>query len=131
MDRRCGTLLLALSFKHMCTSTANPVNVLNTVACTKRQTTVVLPPANASADFPRHPNRRGTNTRIKRQRKVNPLYNLSTASSASMMIASNVDVINKACKPPSLSYSALNETHLAAIYLNSSLLANLPPVFVS
>ena len=94
MDRHCAALLLALSFKHMYTSTAKPVNVLNTVACTKRQMIVVPPQANVSADFPRHINRRGTNTRKKRQNKVNPLYNLSTSSSDSMMITSNVAVIS-------------------------------------
>ena len=42
MNRHCIALLQALSFKEMYRSTAKPVNVLNTVACSNRQVTQVL-----------------------------------------------------------------------------------------
>ena len=54
MDRHLATLLKALSFPSEYRSTAKPVNLLNTVAGTRRQATDILPPR-MSVNFPSIP----------------------------------------------------------------------------
>ena len=79
MDRHCAALLKALSFPHEYHATAKPVNILNTVAVSRRQTTDILPPS-LSVDIPsgiQNP-RRSRNTRLSG--RVNPLYSLSLPS---------------------------------------------------
>ena len=80
MDRHLAAFLKALSFKHLYRSTAKTVNVLNTVADTRRQTTQVLPPTRHSADIPVIIERRGRNRRLNRAGLLDPLYNLDYSS---------------------------------------------------
>ena len=83
MDRHLATLLKALSFPSEYKSTAKTVNILNTVAGSRRQGTEILPPVN-SANFPHGIQRRTQNSRSNLAGRANPLYdvNMSTSSSA-------------------------------------------------
>jgi hypothetical protein len=79
MDRHLATLLKALSFPSQYKSTAKPVNLLNTVAVTRRQATDILPPTNSS-NFPTGIQRRSRNTRTMLSGRPNPIYDLNFSS---------------------------------------------------
>ena len=110
MDRHCAALLKALSFPHEFHSTAKPVNILNTVAVSRRQTTDILPPS-LSADIPSgiQDPRRSRNTRLSG--RANPLYNLNLPSNdnenASAIDPNNDNVDIAHISPPPLSTQQL------------------------
>ena len=72
MDRHLAAFLKALSFPEEYRSTAKTVNILNTVANTRRQTTDILPPT-PSTDLPSDIRRRSRNVRANC-----PIYNLNS-----------------------------------------------------
>ena len=76
MDRHLATLLKALSFPTEFKSTAKSVNILNTVAGTRRQTTNILPQV-LSANLPPRIQRRSRNVRSMLSGRPNPIYNLN------------------------------------------------------
>ena len=76
MDRHLATLLKALSFPSEYKSTAKTVNILNTVAGTRRQATDILPPS-TSVNIPSVILRRTRNVRSSYAGRPNPLYDLN------------------------------------------------------
>ena len=91
MDRHLAAFLKALSFKDLYSPTNKTVNILNTVAQPRRQTTRILPPTQASRDIPLNIPRRSRNTRRNLGGHLDPLYDLSfTASSPAVSIPPTV-----------------------------------------
>ena len=74
MDRHVAALLKMLSFNEEYRSTAKTVNILNTVAPTKRQTTRILPNIEETQNIPDYIPRKSRNTRLKRKGVLNPIY---------------------------------------------------------
>ena len=78
MCRHLGTLLCGVSFPQAYRSTFRSINLLDTVADVRRQTTMILPPTTTSQPIPENIPRRSVNVRAGQ-----PLYDTSTASTAS------------------------------------------------
>ena len=89
MDRHQAALLKMLSFDEEYRSTSKPVNILNTVAQPIRQMTSILPNIANSVVIPDYVPRRSRNTRLTRNKNLNPIYDLGCETSNESPIIGN------------------------------------------
>ena len=78
-----------LSFADEYRSTAKTVNILNTVAQPIRQMTSILPNIANSMEVPDFVPRRSRNTRLRRNKDINPIYDLRNETSSNCQTVGN------------------------------------------